>query len=216
MFGNKDATDAAFASAKHVVKLRVENNRLAANAMEPRVAHRRLQRGRDSTRYTRPRRIRTACATELSHRVPCARRAKIRVISPDVGGGFGLKGGPYPDDALVLWASRKLRRPVKWTATRDDSILNDRTAAIRVIYGEMALDDERQDSRHSRATLFQAIGAYFVGPASAAGGVLAALHPGALRRAGDHVITCAVFTNTAPIGPIAAPVVRRRSISSSG
>ena len=98
MFGNQEATDAAFAKAKHVVKLRVENNRLSPVSMEPRVAIGDYDtRPTISTRSTPPRRTRTALRMEISHifHVP---ENQIRVVSPDVGGGFGLKGGPFPDD----------------------------------------------------------------------------------------------------------------------
>jgi carbon-monoxide dehydrogenase large subunit len=96
MFGNKDAADAAFANARHVVKLRVENNRLAPNAMEPRVAIGDYSAADDQytlhTASQNPHGVRE----ELSHvfHIP---ESRIRVISPDVGGGFGLKGGPYRD-----------------------------------------------------------------------------------------------------------------------
>jgi aerobic carbon-monoxide dehydrogenase large subunit len=111
MFGNKEATDAAFAGAKHVVKLRVENNRLSPVAMEPRVAIGDYNAAEDYyTLYTasqNPHGVRM----EMSH-VFHAPETQIRVISPDVGGGFGLKGNPFPDDAIVLWASGGGGRPV--------------------------------------------------------------------------------------------------------
>jgi carbon-monoxide dehydrogenase large subunit len=139
MFGNKENTDAAFANAKHVVKLRVENNRLAPNAMEPRAALADYNRADDYyTIYTtsqNPHGVRM----EMSHIFHCS-EAQIRVISPDVGGGFGLKGGAFPDDALALWASKKLGRPVKWVATRTESILTDHHGRDMVYYGELALD----------------------------------------------------------------------------
>jgi len=58
---------------------------------------------------------------------------QLRVVSPDVGGGFGLKGGPFPDDALVVWASKKLRRPVKWVATRSEAMMTDHTSGARYL-----------------------------------------------------------------------------------
>src|SRR5882724_5510218 len=107
MFGNKEATDAAFAGAKHVVKLRVENNRLSPVPMEPRVAIGDYNAAEDQyTLYTasqNPHGVRM----EMSHVFHVAEN-QIRVISPDVGGGFGLKGNVFPDDALVLWASRRI------------------------------------------------------------------------------------------------------------
>ena len=110
MFGSKEAADAAFAKAKHVVTLRVENNRLSPVSMEPRVAIGDYNAADDFyTLYTASQNPHGA-RMELSHifHVP---ENRIRVVSPDVGGGFGLKGGLFPDDALVMWASW-LRRPV--------------------------------------------------------------------------------------------------------
>ena len=124
MFGNKDTTDAAFAKAKHVVKLRVENNRLSPVAMEPRVAIGDYNSADDSyTLYTasqNPHGVRM----EMSHIFHMPEN-RIRVVAPDVGGGFGLKGNVFPDEALVLWASRRIGRPVKWVATRSESMLTD-------------------------------------------------------------------------------------------
>jgi carbon-monoxide dehydrogenase large subunit len=167
MFGNQEATDAAFAKAKHLVKLRVENNRLAPVSMEPRVAIGDYNSAEDFyTLYSasqNPHGVRM----ELSHifHVP---ENRIRVVSPDVGGGFGLKGGPFPDDALVVWAARKLRRPVKWLATRSESMQTDHHGREMVYYGELALDEHGKILGLRSKSLFQ-MGAYFVGAALAAG-----------------------------------------------
>src|SRR2546428_8421504 len=168
MFGNKDATDAAFAEAQHVVKLRVENNRLSPVAMEPRAAIGDYNAAEETyTLYTtsqNPHGVRM----EMSHifHVP---ENGIRVIAPDVGGGFGLKGNPFPDDALVLWAARRLRRPVKWVASRSESMLTDHCGREMVYYGELALDEHGKILALRARCLFQ-LGAYFVGAALAAGG----------------------------------------------
>ncbi len=117
-FGDKAATDAAFANAKHVVSLRLENNRVTASAIEPRCAIGDFSSGR-YTLYTTsqdPHGLRSKLASAILH-LP---ETKIRVVAPDVGGGFGMKANLYPDDVLVLWASRRLGRPVKWTATRSE------------------------------------------------------------------------------------------------
>ena len=86
------------------------------------------------------------------------------MVSPDVGGGFGLKGGPFPDDALVLWASKKLRRPVKWVATRSEAMMTDHTGRDLVSCGELALDEKGKILAIRSQSLFQ-VGAYFVGRA---------------------------------------------------
>src|SRR5262249_780244 len=124
MFGDKAATDAAFARAKHVVSVRLENNRLSANAMEPRVARADYDPGSESYTLQTRRQSRDGVRNEVAHifHLP---ETRLRVVAPDVGGGFGMKSEAYPEDALVLWASRLVRRPVKWTATRSESLMSD-------------------------------------------------------------------------------------------
>jgi carbon-monoxide dehydrogenase large subunit len=199
MFGNKDAAEAAFAKATHVVPLRVENNRLAPNAMEPRVAIGDYSAADDQYTLHTASQNPHGAREELSHvfHVP---ESRIRVISPDVGGGFGLKGGPYPDDALVLWASRKLGRPVKWVATRTDSILNDRHGREMIMSGEMALDENGKILGLRAHTLYQ-IGAYFVGPAFVPAAFSQRFIPEAYDVQALFITLQGVFTNTACIGP---------------
>ena len=199
MFGNKDATDAAFAKAKHVVKLRVENNRLSPVAMEPRVAIGDYNAADDSyTLYTasqNPHGVRM----EMSHifHVP---ENQIRVVAPDVGGGFGLKGNPFPDDALVFWASRRLRRPVKWVASRSESMLTDHCGRETVYYGELALDEHGKILALRARCLFQ-LGAYFVGAALAAGAFSVRFIPEAYDIQTMHILSQGMFTNTSQSGP---------------
>ena len=137
-FGDKAATDAAFAKATHVVSLRLENNRVAANPIEPRCAIGDVSGERYTLHTTSqdPHGLRSKLASAI-FRVP---ETKIRVVAPDVGGGFGMKANLYPDDVLVLWASRRLGRPVKWTATRSESLLLDTQASHQAVDAELALD----------------------------------------------------------------------------
>ena len=199
MFGNKEATDAAFAGAKHVVKLRVENNRLSPVAMEPRVAIGDYNAAEDQyTLYTasqNPHGVRM----EMSHVFHVAEN-QIRVISPDVGGGFGLKGAVFPDDALVLWASRRIRRPVKWVATRSESMLTDHCGRETVYYGELALDEQGKILALRARVLFQ-LGAYFVGAALAAGAFSVRFIPEAYDIQTMHITSQGLFTNTSQSGP---------------
>jgi carbon-monoxide dehydrogenase large subunit len=199
MFGNKEATDAAFAGAKHVVKLRIENNRLSPVAMEPRVAIGDYHAADDTyTLYTCSQNPHGA-RMEMSHvfHVP---ENQIRVVSPDVGGGFGLKGGPFPDDALVFWAARKLRRPVKWLATRSESMLTDHHGREMVYYGELALDERGKILALRSRCLFQ-LGAYFVGAALAAGAFSVRFIPEAYDIQTMHIMSQGLFTNTSQSGP---------------
>ena len=111
MMGNKDAADAAFATAKHVVSLRLENNRLCANSIETRGAIGDYNPADDYyTLYTstqNPHGTRTVLAQAVFKQP----EMKFRVVAKDVGGGFGMKGDAYPEEGLVLWASRRIGRP---------------------------------------------------------------------------------------------------------
>ncbi len=199
MFGNKEATDAAFAKAKHVVELRLENNRLSPVAMEPRAAIGDYNAAEETyTLYTtsqNPHGVRM----EMSHifHVP---ENRIRVIAPDVGGGFGLKGNPFPDDALVLWATRRLRRPVKWVASRSESMLTDHCGREMVYYGELALDEHGRILALRARCLFQ-LGAYFVGAGLAAGAMSVRFIPEAYDFQTMHIVSQGLFTNTSQSGP---------------
>jgi aerobic carbon-monoxide dehydrogenase large subunit len=199
MFGDQAATDAAFAKAKHVVKLRVENNRLSPVSMEPRTAIGDYNAVDDFYTLYAASQNPHGLRMELSHifHVP---ENQIRVISPDVGGGFGLKGGPFPDDLLVMWASKKIRRPVKWTATRSESMINDHHAREMVYYGELALDEHGKILGLRSKSLFQ-MGAYFVGAALAAGAFSIRFVPAAYDIQTMHIMSQGVFTNTSQSGP---------------
>jgi aerobic carbon-monoxide dehydrogenase large subunit len=199
MFGDQAATDAAFASAKHVVKLRVENNRLSPVSMEPRVAIGDYNGAEDFyTLYTASQNPHGA-RMELSHifHVP---ENRIRVVSPDVGGGFGLKGGMFPDDALVMWASRRLQRPVKWVASRGESMQTDHHGREMVYYGELALDANGKIVALRSKSLFQ-MWAYFVNAALAAGAFSLRFVPQAYDIQTMHIMSQGLFTNTSQSGP---------------
>jgi carbon-monoxide dehydrogenase large subunit len=159
-FGDTAATDAAFASAKHKVSLRVENNRVSANSLEPRASNGQYDPGTGTfTLYTTsqdPHSVRHSLAEQIFH-LP---ETSFRVISPDVGGGFGMKSNIYPDDVLVLWASRRCGRPVKWTSTRSEALLLDTQAREQVVTGELALDEDGKILA-LRSSAVQAIGAYY-------------------------------------------------------
>ncbi len=199
MFGNKDATDAAFAKAKHVVKLRVENNRLSPVSMEPRVSVGDYSQADDFyTLYTASQNPHGA-RMEMSHvfHVP---ENQIRVVAPDVGGGFGLKGGTFPDDVLVLWAAKRLRRPVKWLATRSESMLTDHHGREMIYFGELALDEHGKILALKTHMMFQ-VGAYFVGAALAAGAFSIRFVPAAYDIQTMLLTSQGLFTNTSQSGP---------------
>jgi carbon-monoxide dehydrogenase large subunit len=138
--GDKAAAEAAFARAAHVVRRRYVITRVHAQYMEPRGALGAYDPGED--RYTLhadvqyPHRVRSALATNI-FQVP---EHQIRVIVGDVGGAFGTKGWQYPEHKLVLWAARKLGRPVKWQCERREAIPADEHARDNVSDAELALD----------------------------------------------------------------------------
>jgi len=135
---------------------------------------------------------------EMSHVFHIAEN-QIRVVSPDVGGGFGLKA-VFPDDALVLWAARRIRRPVKWVSTRSESMLTDHAGREMIYYGELALDEHGKILALRARCLFQ-LGAYFVGAALAAGAFSLRFIPAAYDIQTLHIMSQGLFTNTSQSGP---------------
>jgi carbon-monoxide dehydrogenase large subunit len=200
MMGNKEATDAAFAAAKHVVSVRLYNNRVTANTLEPRAAIGDYNAADDAfTLYTssqNPHGARSVVAGAV-FRMP---ETRLRVISPDVGGGFGMKGDVYPEDGLVLWASRRLGRPVKWVATRTESMLTDNHGRDQLISAEMALDGNGR-ILGVRAQALHAVGAYVTNAGVVP--VLCALRniPNVYVVPALLVASRATFTHTTPLGP---------------
>jgi len=200
MMGNKEATEAGFAKAKHVVSVRLYNNRVTANTMEPRATIGDYNAAEDAfTLYTssqNPHGVRSIVAGAVL-KLP---EIKLRVISPDVGGGFGMKGDIYPEDGLVLWASRRLGRPVKWVGTRTESILTDNHGRDQRIHAEMALD-ENGKILALRAQALHAVGAYVTNAGVVP--VLCALRniPSVYVVPAMLVASKATFTHTTPLGP---------------
>ncbi len=138
--GDPVATDTAFKSAKHVTKLDLTNNRLIPNAMEPRAALAEFDSGTDSlTLWTTSQNPHVARLV-LTAFIGVAPEHKLRVIAPDVGGGFGSKVYVYPEEIVVLWASRRLGRPVKWVGDRSEAFLSDAHGRDHVTHAEMAFD----------------------------------------------------------------------------
>ncbi len=142
VIGDKAVVDNVFAGAAHVVKLDLTNNRLIPNAMEPRVAIGDFDTSSgDFTLYTtsqNPHVIRLLMGAFVLH-IP---ENKLRVVAPDVGGGFGSKIYHYAEEAIVTWAAGKVRRPVKWTCERSESFMSDAHGRDHVSTAEMALDKD--------------------------------------------------------------------------
>jgi carbon-monoxide dehydrogenase large subunit len=201
MMGNKDATDAAFAGAKHVVTLKLNNTRITANAIEPRAAIGHYHPDGDNyTLYStsqNPHGTRSSVAGQVLN-IP---ETKLRVISPDVGGGFGMKHGGYPEDALVVWASRHVGgRPVKWVSTRSEALLGDSQGRDQVVTGELALD-ERGKVLGMRVNALHAMGSHVFGASMVVPLFAMRLAPGVYQIPAVHCVGRAVFTNTIPLAP---------------
>ena len=197
--GDKAAVDTAFAKAAHVTKLEFINNRLIPNAIEPRAANATYSRADDSyTLYVASqnphveRLLMTAFVLGLPEH-------KVRVVAPDVGGGFGSKIYLYAEDVAVTWASRQLGRPVKWTAERSESFVSDAHGRDHHTVAEMAMDKDGKFLAmrvHTTANL----GAYLSTFASCIPTILyATLLAGQYTTPAIYCEVTAVFTNTAPV-----------------
>jgi aerobic carbon-monoxide dehydrogenase large subunit len=197
--GDLAAVDAAIAKAARVVKLDLVNNRLVPNAMEPRAAIGDFDRATgDYTLYTtsqNPHVIRLLMGAFVLH-IP---EAKLRVVAPDVGGGFGSKIYHYAEEAIVTWAAGKLRRPVKWTAERSESFMSDAHGRDHVTHVELALDPQAKFLALKVSTIAN-MGAYLSTfapciPTYLYGTLLA----GTYTTPAIYVETKAVFTHTVPV-----------------
>ena len=197
--GDKAATDEAFSKADHITKLDLINNRKIGHAIEPRAAIGEYDSGSDHyTLYTtsqNPHVTRLLMGAFVLH-IP---EHKLRIVSPDVGGGFGSKSPHYPEEAVITWAAKKVGRPVKWTAERSESFLSDVHARDHVTHAELALDKDGK-FLGLRVNTTANMGAYL--------SMFAPLIPTYLYAtvmAGPYTtpaIRCdvkAVFTNTAPV-----------------
>ncbi|MBX3536058.1 MAG: xanthine dehydrogenase family protein molybdopterin-binding subunit [Chelatococcus sp.] len=138
--GDKAATEAAFAKAAHVTRLDFTNNRLVPNAIEPRAAVGDYDAGTGTfTLYTTSQNPHVARLV-LSAFIGIAPENKLRVIAPDVGGGFGSKIFIYAEETVCVWAAKRVGRPVKWTADRTEAFLADAHGRDHVTRAELALD----------------------------------------------------------------------------
>jgi carbon-monoxide dehydrogenase large subunit len=196
---NRDAVDAAIKSAHHVTTLELTNNRLVANPMEPRVAVGEYAAGTgDYTLYTtsqNPHVIRLLMGAFVLG-IP---EHKLRVVAPDVGGGFGTKIFHYAEEAACTFAAKACRRPVKWTSSRSEAFMSDAHGRDHVTKIELALDEDGKFLALRTDTMAN-MGAYL---STFAPSVPTWLH-GTLM-AGNYttpliyVNVKAVFTNTVPV-----------------
>ena len=142
--GDEASTDKALKSASRVIKLQVKNNRLVPNAMEPRAALAEYDDISESytlhTTSQNPQLTRLVIAAFM-FQIP---ESKLRVVAPDVGGGFGSKIYVYAEEAVCTWASKKINRPIKWTADRTQAFLSDAHGRDHINNVQLALDDNNK------------------------------------------------------------------------
>jgi carbon-monoxide dehydrogenase large subunit len=198
--GDKAAVDAAFARARHVVRQRLRISRVAVNPMEPRTALGSYDQREERFTLIAGLQAPHAVRFELAEHVFKLPAHRFRLISPDVGGGFGMKGGPYPELVLVLWAARRIGRPVKWIGERGESFLADHQARDNVSDVELALDEHGKFLALRVATLAN-LGSYL-----AASGTLVPVNnigglAGTYQTPHIHVTVTGVFSNTNPTCP---------------
>ncbi|MBZ9812643.1 xanthine dehydrogenase family protein molybdopterin-binding subunit [Mesorhizobium sp. CA7] len=197
--GDAKATDAAIKSAAHVTRMKIVNNRLVPNAMEPRAALGHYDKAEDHyTCWTTSQNPHVARLV-MSAFYNVAPENKLRVIAPDVGGGFGSKIYIYPEEIVCLWASKKTGVPVKWVADRTESFLSDAHGRDHVSTVEMAFDKDNRITALKVDTIAN-LGAYMSLFSSCVPTYLyATLLSGQYNIPAIHANVRAVYTNTAPV-----------------
>lgn len=197
-YGQEKEVDEAFARAAHVSRIELVNNRLVCNAMEPRAAIAEYDAAADKitvhTCTQGPWAFRDTVAKNLG--MP---NEKVRIITADVGGGFGMKAMFYPEYTMCALAARQLQRPVKWTSDRSEGFLSDSMGRDHVTTAELALDENRRIIGLRVHTLAN-MGAYyyFFAPFIPTGAALKVL-PGVYDIPCLSYSVKGVFTNTVPV-----------------
>jgi carbon-monoxide dehydrogenase large subunit len=197
--GDRAAVDAAFATAAHVVEVALENNRLVMSPVEPRAAIARHEPSTDGFRLEVSGASVHAIRDQLAGPVFNIPKDRLHVTAPDVGGGFGGKNFAYAEYAMILWAAKRLGRPVRWTSERAEDFVTTAQARANHTRGRLALDADGNFLALDVATIAD-IGAYM-----SAGGPGSSTRAPSTAMGGVYVIpaifmdTRGVFTNTLPI-----------------
>ena len=195
--GDEAAVDRAMAAAARTVEIDIYNNRIAGAALEPRAAIASYDPIAETiTLYDTTQAVhlvRRSVATQLG----MADR-QVRVVSPDVGGGFGYKGKHYPEEIVVCWAARRLGRPVRWVGSRSEAFVTDTQARDHRTRARLALDE---DGRFVglRVETVADLGAYLsTFGAAIPSAIYSALLAGVYGTSAVYVEVTGVFTNTVP------------------
>ncbi|MCC6777369.1 MAG: xanthine dehydrogenase family protein molybdopterin-binding subunit [Hyphomicrobiales bacterium] len=197
-YGNRAATDAAFAGAHQVVRVSLDAQRIAGNPMEPKSCLAAYDAATDSFDLYVPTQGISDIRKELAYMIdkPIER---IRIHSQDVGGAFGVRNEVYPEFTAVLHAAQSIGRPVKWTGTRAETILGDHHARAARLTGELALDQDGSFLA-MRVEWLVNVGAYCsnAGPFINTGAAPTSMAVNAYRTPALHGMNKLVFTNTTP------------------
>ncbi|HEX3505941.1 MAG TPA: xanthine dehydrogenase family protein molybdopterin-binding subunit, partial [Xanthobacteraceae bacterium] len=197
--GDAKAADAAFKAAKHVTKLDIVNNRLVPNAIEPRAAIGEYDPGTGTFTLWNTTQNPHVARLVIAAFVGMAPEHKLRVIAPDVGGGFGSKIFIYPEEVVALWAARRVGRPVKWVADRSESFLADAHGRDHITHAELAFDGDGK-MLALRAKTVANLGAYMSTFSSSVPTYLyATLLSGQYEIPQIYCEVDAVYTNTVPV-----------------
>src|SRR5580692_3401111 len=197
--GDAKAVDQAFKAAKHVTKLDIVNNRLVPNAMEPRAAIGEYDPGTGHFTLWNTTQNPHVARLVIAAFVGMAPEHKLRVIAPDVGGGFGSKIFIYPEEVVALWAARRVGLPVKWTSDRSESFLADAHGRDHITHAEMAFDADGK-ILGLRAKTIANIGGYMSTFSSAIPTYMyATLLSGQYAIPQIYSEVDAVYTNTVPV-----------------
>ncbi len=191
--GDEARVRAAFAVAKYVVGVELINNRLICAALEPRAVAANPEPLTLWSSTQAPHHIRRHVTEELG--LP---EGALRVIAPDVGGGFGTKGKHHPEETLAVWAARRLGRPVRWTASRSESFVSDAQGRDHATTAQLALDGEG-NFLAVRVDTIADVGAYVsTFGASIPSAIYSALLAGVYKTPAVYVEVTTAFTNTVP------------------
>src|ERR1700751_5885898 len=197
--GDAKAVEAAFKAARHVTRLDLVNNRLVPNAIEPRAAIGEYDSGTSAFTLWNTTQNPHVARLVIAAFVGMAPEHKLRVIAPDVGGGFGSKIFIYPEEVVALWASKRVNRPVKWVAERSEAFLSDAHGRDHVTHAEMAFDGEGK-ILGLRAKTVANLGAYMSTFSSSVPTYLyATLLSGQYAIPQIYCEVDAVYTNTVPV-----------------
>ncbi|HSM41916.1 MAG TPA: xanthine dehydrogenase family protein molybdopterin-binding subunit [Afifellaceae bacterium] len=197
--GDAAAVDKAIAEAAHVTTMEITNNRLVPNAMEPRAALASYDTAEDHyTLWTTSQNPHVARLV-LSAFYNVAPEHKLRVIAPDVGGGFGSKIYIYPEEIVCLWASKRTGVPVKWTGDRTEAFLTDAHGRDHVSTAKMAFDADNRITALKVDTIANLGGYMSLFSSSVPTYLYATLLSGQYDIANIHCNVRTVYTNTVPV-----------------